>query len=70
MIKVSVTKRELMQWFYELNGAQQGPISEAALSALVADGVIGHGNLVWRDGMADWATYGSVFGEAKSGGLS
>lgn len=41
-------------WYYEQNGAQQGPVDEPAAQRLIADGVIGRRTLVWREGMVDW----------------
>lgn len=41
-------------WYYALDNAEQGPIGEADLAALVAQGRIGPKTLVWTDGMADW----------------
>ncbi len=55
-----------MEWFYEKNGSQQGPVSEAALQALFEQGELSGNNLVWRDGMGDWATYLSVFPEVAT----
>lgn len=59
-----------MDWYYEKNGAQNGPISEAELKELVEDGSIGQANLVWMQGMEDWAPYSSVFGGMSSGGMT
>jgi uncharacterized membrane protein len=50
-----------MEWFYEKNGEQSGPISEAELQALFTAAELSASNLVWREGMTDWVTYGSVF---------
>ncbi len=50
-----------MEWYYENNGAQAGPISEAELKGLFAEGRITPDALVWRQGMDDWAPYGRVF---------
>lgn len=50
-----------MEWFYEKNGAQAGPVSVDALKGLIASGEIEIQNLIWRQGMADWAPYSSVF---------
>ncbi|CAA6694112.1 MULTISPECIES: DUF975 family protein [unclassified Lentimonas] len=53
-----------MNWFYEKDGAQQGPISEAELKSLVEAGTLAAHNLVWREGMADWSPYSAVFAGA------
>ena len=41
-------------WYYELNGAQNGPVDEAVVVALLANGTLGGKSLVWREGLADW----------------
>jgi hypothetical protein len=43
-----------MNWFYELDGQQMGPVSEAELMELFRAGRLKGTNLVWREGMADW----------------
>jgi uncharacterized RDD family membrane protein YckC len=43
-----------MNWYYALNGQQQGPVSELDLSQLVASGTINGATLIWSDGLADW----------------
>lgn len=43
-----------MNWFYESGGQQQGPVSDSALDALIAEGKITGSTLVWHEGMADW----------------
>lgn len=55
------------KWFYEQNGEQLGPISTEALKALRMASEISHANLVWKEGMADWAPYGEVFSAAGEG---
>ncbi len=57
-----------MNWFYEKDGAQHGPISEGELKSLVESGKVGAHNLVWREGMADWSPYTVVFGAAEQSG--
>lgn len=56
----------MMDWFYEKDGVQQGPVSEAVLQSLVQAGTLGVHDLVWREGLADWSPYGSVFVEQAS----
>lgn len=41
-------------WYYEHDGAQQGPVDAETLKRLVDEGVVSRETLVWRDGMADW----------------
>ncbi len=43
-----------MEWFYAVNGQQQGPITEAQLMELRRSGAINSETLVWREGMSDW----------------
>ena len=57
-----------MDWFYEKDGSQQGPVSEEALKSLVENGTLAAHNLIWREGMADWAPYHSVFAVAAEAG--
>lgn len=47
-------------WWYEQDGQQAGPATAAALARLVAEGRLGPGHRVWRDGMRDWEALGSV----------
>lgn len=55
-----------MDWFYEKNGEQCGPVSENELKALCESGAINPQNLVWCEGMADWVSYAAAFSAAKS----
>ena len=43
-----------MNWFYELDGQQNGPVSDSQLDELLRSGKLNQTNLVWREGMADW----------------
>lgn len=49
-------------WYYEHDGAQEGPVDADTLQRLVDEGVVARETLVWRDGMADWAPAASVRG--------
>lgn len=49
-----------MQWYYSKSGAQLGPVSIQELQAKLAAGEVAWSDLVWRDGMADWASAGQV----------
>jgi hypothetical protein len=44
-----------MNWYYEANGQQQGPVPETELDRLLAEGKITLDTLVWREGQAGWA---------------
>ena len=57
-----------MEWYYEKNGAQSGPVSEDALKDLIASGEISSQNLIWKEGMADWSPYETVFAVATVSG--
>jgi len=57
-----------MQWYYEQEQQQQGPVDESELRALYDSGKIGSNNLVWCQEMQDWATYGSVFAPSEAKG--
>ncbi|WP_309398397.1 DUF975 family protein [Cerasicoccus maritimus] len=55
-----------MQWYYSNNNQQLGPVEDAELQALVSQGVIHAQTLIWREGMAEWQSYQSVFGQATA----
>jgi uncharacterized RDD family membrane protein YckC len=48
------------EWFYALNGAQQGPVSKATLMQLLSSGQVPVDSLVWREGMGDWVAASTV----------
>lgn len=43
------------EWFYTSNRQQMGPVSWGELCRLADDGRLRPTDLVWKDGMADWA---------------
>jgi uncharacterized RDD family membrane protein YckC len=43
-----------MYWYWVENNAQQGPVGDAELQAMIDSGRIGPDTLVWRDGFANW----------------
>jgi len=57
-----------MNWFYLADGQRVGPVDDAALQRLVAEGKVGDATLVWHEGMAGWQPYGSARTEAAGGG--
>jgi hypothetical protein len=60
-----------MNWYYEFNGEQKGPVSDEELDRLVADGVVRPTNLVWRDGLANWTPLAQVRpAAAPAGGVA
>jgi TM2 domain-containing membrane protein YozV/ribosomal protein L12E/L44/L45/RPP1/RPP2 len=57
------------EWYYSVDGGRQGPISAAELKKLADAATIKPGDLVWKDGMADWVEAKSIKGlfGAKNG---
>lgn len=52
-----------MQWYYAVNGQQQGPVEQDELAALARDGKLKPGDLVWNATMgSQWAKAASVPG--------
>ena len=49
-----------VQYFYAVNGTQQGPVSLEQLKALFANRTINRESLVWKQGMANWAALQEV----------
>ncbi len=49
-----------VQYFYAVNGAQQGPVSFEQLQALFAGRTINRDSLVWKQGMAAWTALKDV----------
>lgn len=53
-------------WYYAANGQDsRGPFPRAEIFQLAAAGIIQRTTLVWNEGMAQWLTFESCFGEAK-----
>jgi SulP family sulfate permease len=50
------------QWYYAVDGASQGPISQTEFDTLIANGSIRPNTLVWREGMDDWLPLGQMPG--------
>jgi hypothetical protein len=42
-------------WYYAKNGQQQGPVSTEVLTQLASSGQVQPNDLVWREGMPNWA---------------
>lgn len=49
-----------VQYFYAVNGAQQGPVSFEQLQALFAGRTVNRDSLVWKQGMAAWTALKDV----------
>jgi uncharacterized membrane protein YhaH (DUF805 family) len=47
-----------IEWYYAVEGASVGPVSEAEFDQLVAAGTVRSDTLVWQEGMEDWLPYG------------
>jgi hypothetical protein len=45
-----------VQWYYARNDQQFGPVSAAELKQLADDGKLAPDDLLWREGMDQWAT--------------
>jgi hypothetical protein len=52
----------MMQWHYSKDGHQQGPVSAEQLKQLASSGQLQPTDLVWKEGMAQWAEAGRVKG--------
>jgi hypothetical protein len=50
-----------MSWYYAEGGQQAGPVNDAQLEELVRAGKVLPETLVWREGMANWDIYETVF---------
>jgi hypothetical protein len=50
-----------VDWYYGVEGRQLGPVDEATLRRLLAEGVIKPDTLVWKSGMAGWARFDATF---------
>jgi TM2 domain-containing membrane protein YozV len=61
------------EWYYSVGGDRQGPITAAELKKLAETGTLKPTDLVWKDGMGDWAqakTIKGLFGGGGSGGAT
>lgn len=54
-----------MSWYYAIDGAQQGPVSEHDFQRLISSGQIKTDTLVWREGMPDWKPHGEIVAAAR-----
>lgn len=55
----------MSEWYYsDAQRLQHGPVDEAAMAALHAQGALAPDTLVWRDGMAEWRPWREVMHEA------
>lgn len=49
-------------WFVGRDGNRQGPVSAETLRRMAASGQLSPSDLVWREGMSDWAPAGAIRG--------
>jgi hypothetical protein len=47
-------------WYYAINGQQMGPVDEARIKELLANGTISESTLVWTNGMSTWQPLAQV----------
>jgi hypothetical protein len=52
----------MSEWHYAKDGQQFGPINSTQLKQLAAQGQLTPSDMIWKDGMAEWAPAGSVKG--------
>jgi len=43
------------EWYYAENGQQRGPVPVTALREMAANGILKPTDLVWTEGMSQWA---------------
>jgi hypothetical protein len=48
------------EWHYAIGAEQHGPVTFGQIRGLVANGTLAPGELVWKEGMADWEPVSSV----------
>lgn len=46
--------RYMSEWFYVLDGKQQGPVSDEEMSRQLSEGLLSEEVTVWKEGMSDW----------------
>jgi hypothetical protein len=50
------------EWWYSLQGKQQGPVEIAVLQQMTASGQLGQHDFVWKSGMAGWREAAEILG--------
>lgn len=48
------------QWYYGQNGVQKGPVSLEMMQQLIRGGHVKRDDLVWKEGMANWAPASAI----------
>jgi hypothetical protein len=51
---------EKAAWYYSVNGARRGPVTQSQLKSLVEGAALRPADLVWREGMPAWVEAGAV----------
>lgn len=64
--KVPPLKSDQREFYYEISGAREGPVSFFQLQTLVQQGVVTKQTQVWHDGLADWTLAAQVDGLAAT----
>jgi len=60
----------MAEWYYSAgDGVQRGPVDSSALKRLAASGRLSPTDLIWRDGMTEWASASKVNGLFPSDSL-
>lgn len=55
-----------MNWYYVAQGQQAGPLDDAQLEQMRANGTIQDDTLIWHEGMPNWQPYREVKGGAAA----
>jgi hypothetical protein len=51
-----------VEWYYARDNKQLGPVSPLELKRLADVGLLGPDDLVWHEGMTEWASASNVRG--------
>ncbi len=55
------------EWYYSVDGSQQGPVSPGELKKLTDASKISQADLVWKEGMAEWVPAKTIKGLFATG---
>jgi uncharacterized RDD family membrane protein YckC len=58
-----------MAWYYAQGEERVGPLTDEAFQHLVHQGMVTEETLVWREGMQNWAPYGTVRPQTPAAGI-
>ena len=50
------------EWYYEKNGSRHGPVTNAELRAMCADGRLAPGDMVWKESLPRWVKAAQLAG--------